>query len=54
MHECKPPAATVTRDAIGAGIGATGFGAGTGAGFSGAGLSITLSGVGADLFEELL
>jgi len=45
MHECKPPAATVTRDAIGAGIGATG---------AGVGFSATFSGVAAGLLEELL
>ena len=49
MHECKPPAATVTRDAIGAGIGATGVGTGAGVGFS-----ATLSGVATALLEELL
>jgi hypothetical protein len=49
MHECKPPAATVTRDATGAGIGATGVGTGAGVCFS-----ATFPGVAAGLLEELL
>jgi hypothetical protein len=49
MHECKPPAATVTRDATGPGIGATGVGIGAGVGFS-----TSFSGVATGLPEELL
>jgi hypothetical protein len=49
MHECKPPAVTVTRDATGAGIGVTGVGIGAGVGFS-----ATFSGVATGLPEELL